>query len=123
MEEKKYSTSRKLGYAVLHQFFLILMVTSIFYIEHLQNVLLRETESQEVIYVLGNSGYGVVYGIMAVVGLAGSLLILAYLTTITGKRSSKDTTVYLRKVDKLIPSDVLTLLFMGICYLVVRAII
>ena len=85
MEEKKYSTSRKLGYAVLHQFFLILMVTSIFYIEHLQNVLLRETESQEVIYVLGNSGYGVVYGIMAVVGLAGSLLILAYLTTITGK--------------------------------------
>ena len=123
MEEKKYSTSRKLGYAVLHQFFLILMVTSIFYIEHLQNVLLRETESQEVIYVLGNSGYGVVYGIMAVVGLAGSLLILAYLTTITGRRTSKDTTVYLRKVDKLIPSDVLTLLFMGIFFLVVRAII
>ena len=123
MEEKKYSTSRKLGYAVLHQFFLILMVTSIFYIEHLQNVLLRETESQEVIYVLGNSGYGVVYGIMAVVGLAGSLLILAYLTTITGRRTSKDTTVYLRKVDKLIPSDVLTLLFMGIFFIVVRAII
>ncbi len=82
-----YTFGKKAAVVVIHQLFFILMITSLFTLDY---------------YVRQNlMGNGMTFSILAVAGLAGTFVALAYLTDASGKRSGKDTEVRLIFVDKI----------------------
>lgn len=100
---KEYSNGIKGAVIVLHQMFIIMMVCGLYggsYAEeHLQ-------------HKMGG------LGLLAVFGLVGAFATLAYLTSISGRKSSEDTTIYLGAVDRIY-TDIQLALFFGFVYVVI----
>lgn len=91
-----YTFGKKAAVVVIHQLFFILMITSLFTLDY---------------YVRQNlMGNGMTFSILAVAGLVGSFVALAYLTDVSGKRSGEDTEVRLTFVDKVY-SDIFIIVF------------
>lgn len=107
MEE--YNFGKKLMVIVVHQMFTVLMITSIYFLGYLQ------WES------LPGSGAGVLYGMITVAGLVGSMLSLAYLTNTAGKKSEDDPKIYYSWIER-IHTDVLAVLFSFLIYGIIKLI-
>lgn len=91
-----YTTGKKASVVVVHQFFVIMMVCSIF----AAGFCIRKHEHTCV----------ELFSVMSVMGLAGGFVALAYLTNVTGRKSSNDYTIYYTNVDKVY-SDILICIF------------
>ena len=100
---KQYTLGKKMSALVLHQMFMILMMCSLYYMGYLHR--------QRMV-----SG-GNIYGILSVVGLVGTLLMLAYLTSVAGRKSEDDPQIYLSIIEK-IDSDVLVVLSAIFVYII-----
>jgi signal transduction histidine kinase len=98
----EYTNSRKAAAVVIHQMFFVLMVCSLYGAGYNQKT---------------NAGGLAVLTFLAVVGLVGDFVSLAYLTGISGRRSLEDTHIYLSTIDWLY-TDVLFVLFVAFVYLV-----
>lgn len=100
---KEYSNGIKGAVIVLHQMFIVMMVCGLYggsyAAEHLRQRI------------------GVL-GLLTMLGFVGCFATLAYLTSISGRRSSKDTEVHLGAVDKIY-TDIQLVLFFGFVYLVI----
>lgn len=97
---KEYTNGIKGAAVVLHQMFLVLMVCSLYGIGYNMR--------------MHYSGLGLL-STLAILGLVGSFVMLAFLTGITGRRSADDHQIYLNGVDKVY-TDVELLLFVGFVY-------
>lgn len=100
----EYSVGKKAAAIVLHQMFLVLMVTSIFTSGYYER--LRHTGSMT-------------FWMLAVVGLVGTFIALAYLTSAAGRKSESDESVSLNWVDRIY-GDLLTLIFVVGIYVIAR---
>ena len=100
----EYSVGKKAAAIVLHQMFLVLMVTSIFTSGYYGRM--RQTGSMT-------------FWMLAVIGLVGMFIALAYLTSAAGRKSESDESVSLNWVDRIY-GDLLTLLFVVGIYVVAR---
>lgn len=98
---KQYTLGKKMAALVLHQLFMILTITGIYY----SGYMLRSGE-----YPYDHRG-----GMVSVIGLVGTLVVLAYLTSIAGRKSDRDPVIYYSPIDR-IDSDILLLLFLGFVY-------
>ena len=107
MEE--YNLGKKLMVIVVHQMFTVLMITNLYFLGYLQ----RES--------LPGSGTSVLYGMITVAGLVGSMLSLAYLTNTAGKRSEEDPKIYYSWIER-IHTDVLAVLFSFLVYGIIKLI-
>ena len=96
-----YSNGMKGAAVVIHQMFLVLMVCCLYGCG----------------YVMQKQIPGVGYlNVLTVVGLVGSLVTLAYLTGIAGRRAKDDKTIYLGNIDRIF-TDVQLVLFVLSAYL------
>lgn len=132
MEVKEYSMGRKLFVAVMHQLFVIIMVTGIFYlgtIRHTHYPLeivgsknnIEATEysldvvSEENLYVVSSDmrdrDFETVYiASISIIAMGVSLILLAYLTLMAGRENNKDMNINYNRIDH-VPSDILGILF------------
>lgn len=92
---KQYSSGKKGFVIVLHTMFVIIMFTNLYAMQYHMRERIPE-------------GKGL-FAILAMFGLLGSFVNLAYLTDITGKSSSEDKQVKLYGIDR-IPFDILMIL-------------
>lgn len=99
---REYTNSWKGAAIVIHQMFLVMMVCSLYGVGY--NIKIRA------------GGLGAL-SLLTVIGLVGSFVMLAYLTSISGRRSSADPAVYLHFVDRMY-TDVQFVLFAAFVYLV-----
>ena len=97
---KEYSNGIKGAAIVMHQMFLVLMVCSLYGIGYNMR--------------MHYSGLGLL-STLAILGLVGSFVMLAFMTGITGRRSADDNHIYLQGVDKIY-TDVELLIFVGFIY-------
>lgn len=97
---KEYSNGIKGAAIVVHQMFLVLMVCSLYGIGYNMR--------------MHYGGLGLL-STLAILGLVGSFVMLAFLTGITGRRSADDNHIYLQGVDKIY-TDVELLIFIGFIY-------
>lgn len=94
---KEYSYGRKAAAVVLHQMFLIMMSCCIYGTG----------------YQLKMRGSGVgILGVLTVAGLVGGFVMLAYLTSISGRKSAEDPQVYLHVTDHVYTEIQLVLFFL-----------
>ena len=98
---KEYSNGIKGAAIVMHQMFLVLMVCSLYGIGYNMR--------------MHYGGLGVL-STLAILGLVGSFVMLAFITGITGRRSAEDQHIYLNGVDKIY-TDVELLIFIGFVYI------
>jgi signal transduction histidine kinase len=100
--KKEYTNSQKGAVIVIHQMFLVLMICCLY-----------------------GAGYnlkqhrGGIPGLslLTVLGLVGSFVLLAYLTSISGRRSSEDPQIYLHPIDRIY-TDIQLVLFIAFVYLI-----
>lgn len=94
---REYTIGKKIAAIVIHQMCIIAMVAGMYAAQ----------------YCIGNRIFAPLglYSMVAVAGLAGSFIALAYLTTVTGLKNSEDTKVEYIFIDK-VPSDILVLGFL-----------
>lgn len=99
---KKYTSGQKGAAVVIHQMFFILMICSLF-----------------------AAGYGMrmhrnvgLFTALAVTGLVGNFVTLAWLTGVCGRRSEEDPGIYLSFVDRIY-TDIELVLFGGTFYLTI----
>ena len=97
---KEYSNGIKGAAIVMHQMFLVLMVCSLYGIGYNMR--------------MHYGGLGIL-STLAILGLVGSFVMLAFLTGIIGRRSADDNHIYLQGVDKIY-TDVELLIFIGFIY-------
>lgn len=97
---KEYSNGIKGAAIVMHQMFLVLMICSLYGLGY--NLKMHY------------NGLGVLTT-LATLGLAGSFVMLAFITGITGRRSAEDQHIYLNRMDKVY-TDVELLVFIGFIY-------
>lgn len=92
---KEYTSGKRAAIIVIHQMFMILMVTGIYSSG----------------YSFRNNIHGMIelYTFMAVAGLVGSFVSLGYLANIAGRKSEDDYTIYYSPIDKLY-SDIMLLI-------------
>lgn len=96
---REYSYGKKVAALVIHQMFLIMMVSCLFTMNYFIRIrLVRE---------------GMVYSFLAIVGLVGSFVALAYLTSASGKHSADDPMVHYHVIDRL-DGDLMSILFIGL---------
>lgn len=94
---EEYSLGKKACVVVVHQLSVIMMVTSIFAMDYfLRNKIMIRIN---------------VCSVLAVLGLTGGFVTLAYLTNVTGRRFSKDYKIYYNFIDRIY-SDILVLIFL-----------
>ena len=98
---KEYTTGIKSAVIVIHQMFIVLMVCGLFGTGYVAQRNLQ--------------GMGLLM-LLSVIGLVGSFVTLAYLTGISGRKSTDDPAIYLNMVDKVY-TDVQMVLFIGFIYL------
>ncbi|MCM1283547.1 MAG: HAMP domain-containing histidine kinase [Muribaculaceae bacterium] len=98
---KEYSSGMKGAAIVVHQMFFIVMLCSLYGAGY---VLKERSE-----------GMGCL-SLLAVIGLVGSFVLLAYLTSVAGRRSEEDEAIYLNAVD-YVYTDVQLVLFVAFVYL------
>lgn len=98
---KQYTIGKKMAVLVLHQLFMILTIVSVYYSGYLfqMHIFLGSDKS----------------GILTVISFVGSLVFLAYLTSVAGRKAEDDPVIYYSSIDK-IDSDVLVLLFIFFAY-------
>lgn len=94
---KTYSAGKKLSIVAIHQMFMIFLTTGIYASGYCmkQNV---------------KTGLGA-YTFLAIAGMVGSFVTLAYMANTSGRRSEDDYTIYYRKIDRIY-SDIFLLIFM-----------
>ena len=97
---KEYTNGIKGAAIVMHQMFLVLMVCSLYGIGYNMR--------------MHYGGLGVL-STLAILGLVGSFVMLAFITGITGRRSAEDQHIYLNSVDRIY-TDVELLIFIGFIY-------
>jgi signal transduction histidine kinase len=98
---KEYTNSHKGAAIVIHQMFCVMMVCGLYGAG----------------YNLRTEGGGLAaLTLLAIVGLVGSFVTLAYLTGLSGRRSAEDAHIYLGRIDSIY-TDVLFVLFIGFIYL------
>ena len=97
---KEYSNGIKGAAIVMHQMFLVLMVCSLYGIGYNMR--------------MHYGGLGIL-STLAILGLVGSFVMLAFLTGSIGRRSADDNHIYLQGVDKIY-TDVELLIFIGFIY-------
>ena len=102
---KVYSNGKKAAVIVLHQMFMIMMITCVYAIDYYIRV---SSENMLCNFLT-----------FAIIGLIGNFVTLAYLTNITGRKSEEDLTIYYYKIDKIY-SDVLLVLFAVLIYGIVH---
>ena len=85
---KVYSNGKKAAVIVLHQMFMIMMITCVYAIDYYIRV---SSENMLCNFLT-----------FAIIGLIGNFVTLAYLTNITGRKSEEDLTIYYYKIDKII---------------------
>ena len=98
---KEYTTGIKSAVIVIHQMFIVLMVCGLFGTGYVAQ---RDLQGMGLLMLL------------SVIGLVGSFVTLAYLTGISGRKSTDDPVIYLNMVDKVY-TDVQMVLFIGFIYL------
>ena len=101
---KEYSNGIKGAAIVMHQMFLVLMVCSLYGIGYNMR--------------MHYGGLGIL-STLAILGLVGSFVMLAFLTGIIGRRSADDNHIYLQGVDKIY-TDVELLIFIGFIYVMLH---
>lgn len=101
---KQYSNEIKGAVIVLHQMFVIMMVCGLYGMGYT----VRPHSMQ------GVGGLG----LLAVLGFVGCFATLAYLTSISGRKSAEDATIYLGVIDRIY-SDVQLMFFFVFVYLVI----
>lgn len=100
----QYSNEIKGAAIVLHQMFVIMMVCGLYGTGYMANPqLMQDTRGLRLLTVLG---------------FVGCFATLAYLTSISGRKSAEDTKIYLSLVDKIY-SDVQLVIFFTFVYLVI----
>lgn len=99
---REYSNGKKGAAIVLHQMFLVMMVCSLYGAGYYVGMHIE------------GAGF---WSFLAVVGLVGSFVMLAYLTGICGRRTSEDDTIYLNLADRPY-TDIQLVLFVVFIYLV-----
>lgn len=98
---KQYTIGKKMAVLVLHQLFMILTVASVYYSGYLFRMHIFNGGDKS--------------GILTVISFVGSLVLLAYLTSVAGRKAEDDPVIYYSFIDK-IDSDVLLLLFIVFIY-------
>lgn len=98
---KQYTLGKKMTALVLHQLFMILTITGIYY----SGYMIRNG-----VYPYDHRG-----DMVSVAGLVGTLIVLAYLTSVAGRKSDKDPVIYYSVIDG-IDSDLMLVLFLGFMY-------
>ena len=93
---KEYTIGKKAAAILIHQLFVIMMMAGIYAADY---CIKKRMYSQSINYT-----------VLAIIGLTGSFVVLAYLTNVTGKKSSDDPTIYYNFVDKIY-SDILLIIF------------
>lgn len=93
---KEYTIGKKAAAILIHQLFVIMMVTGIYAADY---CIKEKLYSQSINYT-----------VLAIIGLTCSFVVLAYLTNVTGRKSSDDPTIYYNFVDKIY-SDILLVIF------------
>ena len=93
---KEYTIGKKAAAILIHQLFVIMMVTGIYAADY---CIKERMYSQSINYT-----------ILAIIGLTCSFVVLAYLTNVTGRKSPDDPTIYYNFVDKIY-SDILLIIF------------
>ena len=83
---KEYTTGIKSAVIVIHQMFIVLMVCGLFGTGYVAQ---RDLQGMGLLMLL------------SVIGLVGSFVTLAYLTGISGRKSTDDPAIYLNMVDKV----------------------
>ncbi len=97
---KEYSNGRKGAAVVIHQMFLVMMVCSIYGTGY---------------NLRAHAGVGGL-SLLMVTGLVGSFVTLAYLTSISGRRSEEDPNIYLNIIDKVFTDVQLILMILFIYF-------
>ena len=93
---KEYTIGKKAAAILIHQLFVIMMMAGIYAADY---CIKKRMYSQSINYT-----------VLAIIGLTGSFVVLAYLTNVTGKKSSDDPAIYYNFVDKIY-SDILLIIF------------
>mgnify|MGYP002559094039 FL=1 len=93
---KQYTIGKKAAVIVLHQLFMILMVTGVFATG----------------YAFRHDAHGNIdiYTLISLAGLVGSFVSLAYMANVAGRKSEDDYTIYYLPIDKVY-SDVMLVIF------------
>jgi signal transduction histidine kinase len=102
---KQYTLGKKAAMVVVHQLFFILMITSLFIMDEL----IRTNRIRG----------GMTFSMLAIVGLVGTFIALAYLTNACGKQSEEDTAVSFSLIDR-IPAEILIVLFILLAWFIGR---
>ena len=93
---KEYTIGKKAAAILIHQLFIIMMMAGIYAADY---CIKERMYSQSINYT-----------VLAIIGLTGSFVVLAYLTNVTGRKSSDDPAIYYNFVDKIY-SDILLIIF------------
>lgn len=93
---KEYTIGKKAAAILIHQLFAIMMMAGIYAADY---CIKKRMYSQSINYT-----------VLAIIGLTGSFVVLAYLTNVTGRKSSDDPAIYYNFVDKIY-SDILLIIF------------
>jgi signal transduction histidine kinase len=102
---KQYTLGKKAAMVVIHQLFFILMITCLFTMDE---------------FIRSNRiGNGMTLGMLAITGLVGTFIALAYLTNVCGKQSEEDTAITFSFVDR-IPAEILIILFILLAWFITR---
>lgn len=101
---KEYTFGKKAFAIVVHQMCMIIMIDSTFAMNYFAHLRMHQTVGH--------------FSIMSVIGLVASLLLLAFLTNMTGQRA-EDGKIYYHTIDR-IDSDVLLLFFIFFIVLMTR---
>lgn len=93
---KQYTIGKKAAVIVLHQLFMILMVTGVF----ATGYAFRHDAHENID----------IYTLISLAGLVGSFVSLAYMANVAGRKSEDDYTIYYLPIDKVY-SDVMLVIF------------
>lgn len=93
---REYTVGHKAAAVVLHQLFTVVTVTSVFAADYCMQRHMKECAAWS--------------SLTAILALAVSFVLLAYLTNVTGRKSDQDSKIYYRMID-YIYSDILILMF------------
>jgi signal transduction histidine kinase len=93
---RQYTLGKKAAMVVIHQLFFLLMITGVF--------------TMDAFIRSGQPDSGMLFGMLSIVGLAGTFIALACLTNVCGKQEESDPKITFLLIDK-IPAEILIVLF------------